>query len=356
MRGTTSSSSLPTNTRRRASSGLPEIFTKRVSIPYKSEYRPVPQALHAIEYDLFGGTPAAGHAFNILLVHADLRSGLCLRALRLRQADPLFALLAALLFVVHPLHVEVVANIKGRDEILTLAFGLSAVMLLVTALERGRWLLAGAGVGCFVLACLSKTNAVTLLPLVPFVAWYRSPDSRVTRRLVISTLVIVACAVALVVGIRYLQGSVSTDLNLHLNSTVLNNVFLWTTRPETVVPTSLVNIGRYLLLFVYPYPLIHLYGLDQIPLASWTDVSTWLIIAGLVTTAIVLLRTWDRRARPVGVWRRLVRGHLLGLFQSLLLRTRHPGGSLHVHAVDRAGDRRGLRVVPSGGPRSSTGR
>jgi hypothetical protein len=36
--------------------GLPDIFTRRVSIPYKSEYRPIPQALHAIEYDLFRGT------------------------------------------------------------------------------------------------------------------------------------------------------------------------------------------------------------------------------------------------------------------------------------------------------------
>jgi protein O-mannosyl-transferase len=277
-------------------SGLPDIFTKRVSIPYKSEYRPVPQALHAIEYDLFGGRPAAGHVFNILwyaltcvLVYAFVRFVFV-------RLDPLFALLAALLFVVHPLHVEVVANIKGRDEILTLAFGLSAVMLLVTAMERGRWLLAGAGVGCFVVACLSKTNAVTLLPLVPLVAWYRSPEFAVSRRLAISTLVIAASAVALVVGIRYLQGTVSTDLNLHLNSTVLNNIFLWTTRTETIVPTSLVNIGRYLLLFVYPYPLIHLYGHDQIPLSSWTNLLPWLIIAGLVTSAIVMLRTWDRKA------------------------------------------------------------
>jgi hypothetical protein len=46
--------------------GLPDIFTKRVSIPYKGEYRPLPQALHAIEYDLFRGSPHAGHVFNIL--------------------------------------------------------------------------------------------------------------------------------------------------------------------------------------------------------------------------------------------------------------------------------------------------
>src|SRR5215472_3774198 len=41
--------------------GLPEIFTKRVSVPYKSEYRPVPQALHAVEYEAFGSNPHTGH-------------------------------------------------------------------------------------------------------------------------------------------------------------------------------------------------------------------------------------------------------------------------------------------------------
>src|SRR5580692_4952220 len=47
-------------------SGLPEIFLHRVSVPDKNVYRPFPQALFAIEYDLFNGDPRAGHFFNII--------------------------------------------------------------------------------------------------------------------------------------------------------------------------------------------------------------------------------------------------------------------------------------------------
>ena len=275
---------------------LPDIFTKRVSIPYKSEYRPVPQALHAIEYQVFRGSPSAGHAFNILwyastavMVFAFVRFTFC-------RIDPLYAFLVALLFTVHPLHVEVVANIKGRDEILALFFGLSGIILLVKAIEQARWLIALGGATCFVLACLSKSNAITLLPLVPLVVWYRSSDSKLSRRLVISSAAITVCCLGVVLLIRHGQNTVSSDLSAHLNSTVLNNIFLWSAHTETIVPTALVIIARYALLFVYPHPLIHLYGYNQIPLNHWNDPVTWFVIAGLLGLALLVAKALPHKS------------------------------------------------------------
>src|SRR5262245_38801933 len=278
--------------------GLPEIFTKRVSIPYKSEYRPVPQAVHAIEYQVFGSNPHTGHLFNILwysvacvMVYAFVRFVLF-------RLSPVFAFLATLLFVVHPLHVEVVANIKGRDEILALLLGLSSILLLVKGLELSSWpRLIGGGV-CYLLACLSKTNAVTLLPLVPLVAWYRSEDQGLSRKLRIAIVATFACSAALVVVIRQLQSNVSPDILLHLNSTVLNNIFLWTAHPGTITPTALVIVFRYLGLFLFPHPLIHLYGYDQIPLNTWGDPVVWLVIVGLTGAAVVVWTTL-REKHPV---------------------------------------------------------
>jgi len=281
---------------KKGTAGLLEIFTKRVSVPYKSEYRPVPQALFAIEYDLFQANPHAAHFFNAfwyaltcLMLYFFVR--FCFPDLH-----KLFPFLVALLFVVHPLHVEVVANIKSRDEILTLIFGLAAVMLLVAALEKKSWKFLIAGIFAFGLAFLSKTNAVTLLPIVILVAWYRSQGATLSRKLIITTIVIAVCSSGLVILIRYLQNTASDENSMQLNSTVLNNIFLWTAHPHTIIPTALVIIVRYLQLFLYPHPLIHLYGYNQIPLSHWGDIATWAVITGLAALGWIIVRTWRRKS------------------------------------------------------------
>ena len=275
---------------------LPDIFTKRVSIPYKSEYRPIPQALHAIEYQVFRGSPRAGHAFNILWYALTCVVVFAFVRFTFWSIDPLYAFLVTLLFTVHPLHVEVVANTKGRDEILALFFGLSGIVLLAKAIEQVRWLPAIGGVLCFALACLSKSNAITLLPLVPLVAWYRSSDLKLSRRLIISSGAIAVCCIGVVAVIRHVQNTVSSDLSMHLNSTVLNNIFLWSAHTETITPTALVIIARYALLFVYPHPLIHLYGYNQVPLNHWSDPVTWLVVAGLLGLALLIVTTLPRKS------------------------------------------------------------
>src|SRR6185295_5136758 len=258
---------------KKGAGGLLEIFTKRVSIPYKNEYRPVPQALFAIEYDLFKASPHAAHFFSALWYALTCLTLYFFVQFCFPGFTRLFAFIVALLFIVHPLHVEVVANIKSRDEILTLFFGLLSVMLLVIAFEKSSWKFLFAGLLAFALAFLSKTNAVTLLPIVVLVIWYRSRGTTVSRKLIITTVVIAVCSAGLVGLIRYLQSATGDGGDVQLNSTVLNNVFLWSANPRTITPTALVLIFRYVRLFLYPHPLIHLYGYDQIPLSRWGDVA-----------------------------------------------------------------------------------
>ncbi len=275
--------------------GIPDMFTKRVSVPFKSEYRPVPQALYAIEYQVFRHSPMAGHAFNALWYALTCVMVFVFVRFVFPRLDESFALLVALLFAVHPLHVEVVANIKSRDEILALLFGLLSIVLLVKALEGLRWSMLVPGIASFLLACLSKTNAITLLPLVPFVAWYRCDEPGISRKLWMSVGAVAALSAGLVAVVRSLQSAVSADSALQLSSTVLNNIFLWSARPKTIVPTALVIVARYLRLFVVPHPLIHLYGYDQVPLSTWRDPITWLVVAGLAAVALGVWRTWTRK-------------------------------------------------------------
>lgn len=281
----------------RGIAGIRDIFTKRVSFPYKSEYRPVPQAMFAVEYQLFHANPHAGHFLNALWYAATCLLVYWFVVFAFPRTHPLFPVLVAALFAVHPLHVEVVANIKSRDEILSLFFGLSGVILTVKALEKWNWRFFIGGVVCLVLALLSKTDAVTLLPVIAFVAWYRSEDPRISRNLAIGVVTIAVCSLVLVLLIRYSQNTVSPKATAQLNSTVLNNIFLWSKHPRQIAPTSLVIIARYFRLFVYPHPLIHLYGYDQIPLNRWTDPLVWIVVTGIAGLGFIAVKCWRSRSQ-----------------------------------------------------------
>ena len=65
----------------------------------------------------------------------------------------------------HPLHSEVVANIKGRDEIFTLGFALSALYLMFKYNGALRFALISATL--LFLSLLSKENGITFLAIIP---------------------------------------------------------------------------------------------------------------------------------------------------------------------------------------------
>jgi hypothetical protein len=81
------------------------------------------------------------------------------------------AFLAALLFTMHPIHSEAIANVKSRDEIFSLIFISLTFLYTFKFIENKRtWDLVWASV-MFLLALLSKEYAVTLLFLIPLAVY-----------------------------------------------------------------------------------------------------------------------------------------------------------------------------------------
>ena len=143
-------------------------------------YRPMLGLSFLADWQLFGPWPAGFHLTSIL-IHAAVGILLYVLAARL-LADPLAAVFAALLFVVHPVHTEAVAYVSGRSDPLAALFALAA---LVWALEPRRRALS---VGAFFLALLSRETSVGVLLLVPLLDVTAGPrgtwTERVTRRYV----------------------------------------------------------------------------------------------------------------------------------------------------------------------------
>ena len=138
------------------------------AVPPGDLYRPVAVLSYALNYYLTPGDPLAFHAVNLVL-HAGVTALVFLLA-RTLFASARVAVIAAVLFAVHPVHTEAVTNLVGRAELLAALFGLLSLLSAVHidgAGSRTQSALAHAcSVSCFSLALLSKESALTVLPLI----------------------------------------------------------------------------------------------------------------------------------------------------------------------------------------------
>jgi protein O-mannosyl-transferase len=83
------------------------------------------------------------------------------------KQNKLLALFICLLFVAHPLHTEVVANVKSRDEILSLMFMTLSLHFGMLGYMKQRWWAIALASLFFIIALMSKEYAITLMFIYP---------------------------------------------------------------------------------------------------------------------------------------------------------------------------------------------
>ncbi|MBL7825636.1 MAG: hypothetical protein JNJ57_03325 [Saprospiraceae bacterium] len=281
-------------------SGLGRIFSTDSFMGYFKEqkflleggrYRPLSLATFAMEVDLFGpGKTTISHIINVLLYGF---TGILLYQILLglfktgEGGKWYFSLpfIAALVFVMHPLHVECVANIKGRDEILALLFSLAALWAMLKHFDTNRsgWLVGSASF--LLLGMLAKENALTFVVVIPLTVALFTP---VSRSRAIGAALPLALAALLFIIIRYQalgymldHGKASTD--------IMNNPFLGMSLSEKFA-TIFLTLGWYIKLLFVPYPLTIDYYPYHVPKVDWSD---WRALLSLV--AYVGLGVWAIR-------------------------------------------------------------
>src|SRR5437016_4128465 len=126
-------------------------------------YRPLVSMSYAIQARVHGRGEGRAWAFHLVnwLLHAGACAAVAELARRLTRSSPA-ALIAGVLFAAHPIHVEAVANIVGRAELMCGLGIFAALVLFLRPLTTGRAIAIWA---CFVFALLSKEQGL-LLPLL----------------------------------------------------------------------------------------------------------------------------------------------------------------------------------------------
>ena len=172
-------------------SGLWNIWFSPADIKKEGHYWPVVYTSFWLEHKLWGLAPLGYHSVNLLLHIANVL--LIWRLLR-RLAVPGAWVIAAV-FAVHPLHVESVAWVIERKDLLSALFYLTAVLTWIRYVEapkRARYLLV---LGLFTAGMLSKSIVVTMP--VALLIWHWWQSGRVTRNDLLRLAPLFALALAI---------------------------------------------------------------------------------------------------------------------------------------------------------------
>lgn len=204
------------------------------------------------------------------------------------KETPLLALLSALLFAAHPIHTEVVANMKSRDEILSVLFMLLTLYTAhrYAAHRNIKFVLLSAL--CMLSALLSKEYGATLLALIPLSLYLFGDGIQLMKNknlylgyAVVGVIYFLLRKSAVIMGAAELQ-----------DDEVMNNPYKYATEIERWA-TQFYIVFKYFWLQIFPHPLISDYGYNSIPYKEFSDPLTLLgfvLLVGMGGLTVYMIR------------------------------------------------------------------
>lgn len=191
-------------------------FNKILSSFHFSNYQPLTLFSYAIEYQLFKLDPFWYHLDNLIL-HL-LNSILVFWLIFLIAKNIWVAFVTSILFGIHPLHVESVAWISGRKDVLYGFFYLSAsisYIYFLSSIKKAKYYIIT--LLFFIFSVFSKSAAITLLPIL-FLFDYICNRKYSKRALLDKIPFAIIAFVFSVVAILSQAGAVRKDIALSLFS------------------------------------------------------------------------------------------------------------------------------------------
>ena len=201
--------------------------------------------------------------------------------------------LAALLFAVHPIHTEAVANVKGRDEIFAMLGALAALLCCLKYVDTRKWYWLILSFLAFTFGIFSKENTITFLAVLPLSLYYYRNENKRTADYFITLIPMLLGSVLFIwVRARVLGGLMPPDTT----NNILNNPYVNSSKAQEIA-TTLVTWGIYLKLLFFPHPLTHDYYPHQIAITDFSNPLVWLILLGCV--ALIAYSIWNLRMKTV---------------------------------------------------------
>lgn len=281
--------------------GIPTLFTKAYWYGFRGEndgtYRPLSLITFALEYEYFGENAHVPHFVNVFLYALSGVFLFWFLVLIYELKNPLqrglssfFAFIVSLFYIAHPVHTEVVANIKGRDEILCfLLFLISFIYLLKYIKNAGSSFLRkifflAISILSFYLSILSKETAVTFVAVIPLVLFVFTNFS--------SKKILQTSSIFVIITIVYLimRGSFLDSIAGSKPLIPIDNTLAAATTFSEKYATAIYILGKYLGLLLFPHPLIYDYSFKQIAIVDWSNIYALISLVVYASMLIYAIR------------------------------------------------------------------
>lgn len=249
-------------------------------------YRPVTLLSYLFNNLIFGPDAWGFHLVN-LLIYFGICASIYLLIKRLFESD-WFACLSALIFLVLPIHTEVVANITGRSELLALLFSLLTLLEFTRSKpspwRSGLWVLLAIG---------AKETAIAVGPLVLLVIFWREGGMslEIIKKYFLELSGVLIGALTYFF-LRYFV--LGTEHFLGVETSIIENPLLFA-EPLHRIGTALSILWMYISKSLWPANLCSDYSFNQIPvITSWSE-PTVLLGAGVLLVSFVSIFVFIKR-------------------------------------------------------------
>lgn len=287
----------PTNITAKGLAAIPKIvhsyYIERAN-DVKFEYRPLVKISFAIEHELFGVNVTVSHFVNLLLYLIILLLAYRILLLLFKDTEQPVALYSTLLFAMMPVHTEVVASLKNREELLSFLFCLIALWQFLKFFDSDfrHWLSLLMTLLSFYLAFLAKLDALPFLAVAPVLAYSRqrlyAKQAFLFGGLLFGTLVLY----------QFTKHGLLEKTTAKRLSSYFENPLFFTSEWKYRVIALFNSLGFYISQCLFPFKQSCYYGYDTLPVfrLSWQGV---LGIISVPVLAFGLIRSYIKKDFPL---------------------------------------------------------
>jgi len=267
---------------------LSSVFTEHSykSDNYNFAYRPLSILSFYIENAIFGKSPHISHLINIIL-YAILN--IIVFIVLYKLSDNFFTSISiTILFIIFPLHTEVVDSIKNRDELFVSIFGFLTLYFTLRSLKKSNPINYIPIFLCSLIGILFKESFLIFLPIIVITVLIIKQKSNLKQKIIyfFKYLFIISGAI--------LIKKIMTHYFLHTPISIrefefFENPLFFTSFFNRILPAIYI-IGKYILLLLFPFKLSYYYGYNTILYNHYLSIEFLLGIISILVTLLLILK------------------------------------------------------------------